>query len=225
MKKIVSIIVGVLVVIGLAIFGFNAFKDSRSINGTWETGNVRDYVIKGLSQEELSGLSDMNIMAEQLIKSADMSLPVTDGKSNLALTVQMDIEAVHAALIKLRDDSIKSELEKEGIAYDSLSEEMKQAIAQQMPSDDDIRKTLTDALTETVKKVDGKYDSATGEYTATIFEGTVDPISSTIKLTSVNEKAISTLGLDLKSGDSVPYEKKGNTLIMAEDTDITFSKK
>ncbi|MDG3132102.1 hypothetical protein MKL26_03540 [Streptococcus suis] len=224
MKKIVLAILGAILFIGIAVVGFGVFIESRSIDGVWQTKDVKNEMITSLSKEDIAGIGELGLTPDQLIKDMYMTLDVSEGNAKVNISCHVDVEVFKTSLIKLIDDTLKSELEKEGLLYDDLSIEDKQRI-DASKSDSIIEQQITDSFTMSAQEMGGEYDSKTGALTVKILEGTVDPVFNSIKVTSINEKASQFLGMGIESGDFSKYTRNGNTLVIDNEQQLTFLKK
>ncbi|BDD39094.1 MULTISPECIES: hypothetical protein [Streptococcus] len=222
MKKILKIVVGLVLFIGIALVGFGVFIDSRSIDGNWRTENIKNLLIANANEEDIAGIKELGIRPDQLIKTMDMSLEVNDGNASIKLSYQVDTELFKNSLVKVVDNTIESELQKQGLTYDALPDEAKQLIDKEKPSDSAIKQQIADTFTAAAKEIDGEYNTETGILTVPILKGVVDPVFNSIKTTSINEKANKLWKLGIDSGDFSKYVKKAESLVM--DQQFTFIK-
>lgn len=223
MKKFIKIAIGLALFIGIAIVSFGIFIDSRSIDGTWRTENIKDLLVANADKVEIAGVKELGLSSEQLIKNMDMSLEVIEGNASIQLSYQIDTDLFKSSLNKVVDDTIASELQKKGLTYDALPDEAKQLIDKEKPSAGAINQQVVDTFTAAAKEISGEYDTKSGMLTVPMLKGVVDPVFSSIKVTSVNEKVnkIWKLGIDL--GDSSKYVKKVDSVIL--DQKFTFLRK
>lgn len=223
MKKFIKIAIGLALFTGIAIVSFGIFIDSRSIDGTWRTENIKDLLVANADKVEIAGVKELGLSSEQLIKNMDMSLEVIEGNASIQLSYQIDTDLFKSSLNKVVDDTIASELQKKGLTYDALPDEAKQLIDKEKPSAGAINQQVVDTFTAAAKEISGEYDTKSGMLTVPMLKGVVDPVFSSIKVTSVNEKVnkIWKLGIDL--GDSSKYVKKVDSVIL--DQKFTFLRK
>lgn len=217
MKKFLIVVLGLVLALGLALVGFGAYIESRSIDGTWQTENVKKLAMDNVKEEDIAGIHELGISMDQLIKTMNLSLEVVEDKATVSIHCQIDKELFKTALVDYMDKAIASELQKEGLTYDGLPEEAKQLIDKERLTDEAIAQQIAESFTAAAKEIAGTYDVETGMLTTELMEGTVDPVFNTIRATVINDTAEKVLGTGIEIGDFSKYTKNANTLQFSED--------
>lgn len=226
-KRVLKIVLGVIGSLFLvaAVAGFIFYRNGN-ITGTWESPNLAAGIRNSTIQEIRSDFDDLTFDPEEGIGETGVTFKVKDNRAVATTYVTINKEAILAAydktvqeeynkvIAKAEKEALKYGISKEALLKEAFGENYEANIKEGFPSRKNIEKQLDDLMTkDMVDSSKDQYNPATGKFSAVYFEGEVNPLTHTIKVTKVNAgPAFASATSKFQVGDILLYTHKGDTL-------------